>query len=125
MTASSVGPAEALRLADRLAAAGRQRFVGRQAELALFRSALLASEPPFAVLHLYGPGGIGKTALLAECARIAIEAGVPALRLDGRDLDPSPPGFLRALGQTPGLVEGISPLEVLAQQPRSALLIDT
>ena len=68
MTPPSVGPGRTLRLADRLAAASRQRFVGRQAELALFRSALLASEPLFGLLHLYGPGGIGKTALLAEYA---------------------------------------------------------
>lgn len=34
----------------------RLRFVGRQAELDLFLSTLLASEPPFAVLHVRGPG---------------------------------------------------------------------
>jgi hypothetical protein len=125
MTALSAGFRHPVRLADWLAAAGRQRFVGREAELRLFRSALLAHEPPFGVLYLYGPGGIGKTALLAEYARLATEAGVPVLRLDGRDVEPSPTGFVRALTQTSGLVESDSPLEVLAQQPRSVLLIDT
>src|SRR5262245_48556261 len=86
MTARSVDPDGTPRLATRLAAAWRARFVGRHAELELFRAAVRASEPPFAALFLYGPGGIGKTALLAEYARIATEAGVPVLRFDGRDL---------------------------------------
>jgi hypothetical protein len=80
------------RPADRLAAARRRRFVGREAELALFGSALAGPEPPFALLYVHGPGGVGKTLLLGEFARLAGEAGVPAVRLDGRDLDPSPPG---------------------------------
>jgi AAA ATPase domain len=87
------------RLADRLAAARRRRFVGREAELALFGSALAGPEPPFALLYVHGPGGVGKTLLLGEFARLAGEAGVPAVRLDGRDLDPSPPGFLAGLGR--------------------------
>ena len=113
------------RLADRLAAARRKRFVGRVGELDLFRSALLDSEPPFAVLHLYGPGGVGKTALLAEYARLAAEAGVPVVQLDARNLDPSPAGFLLALRQVMGLAEQASPLAALGEQPRGALLIDT
>jgi hypothetical protein len=87
------------RIADRLAAAWRGRFVGRQAELALFREALLADEPPFVVLHLHGPGGVGKTTLLREFARIAAECGRTTVRLDGRDVEPSPTGFLRAFRQ--------------------------
>jgi hypothetical protein len=125
MAAPSVDPERNLRLADRLAAARYRRFVGRQAEIELFRTALLASEPPFTVLHIYGPGGVGKTALLVECARLAADAGVATVRLDGRDLDPSPPGFLLGLRQALGLEEGGSPDEVLGQWPRRVLLVDT
>ncbi|MDQ3931134.1 MAG: ATP-binding protein, partial [Chloroflexota bacterium] len=54
------------RLADRLVAARRRRFVGRENERELFRSALAAPELPFVLLHVYGPGGVGKTTLLKE-----------------------------------------------------------
>jgi hypothetical protein len=50
---------------------------------------------------------------------------LPAIWLDGRDIDPSPSGFLFALGQALGLDEEASPLEVLATHPRGVLLIDT
>jgi hypothetical protein len=47
-----------------LDAARERRFVGRARHLDLFRSAISAPEPPFALLFLHGPGGVGKTALL-------------------------------------------------------------
>jgi hypothetical protein len=118
-------PLRTPRLADRLAAARRTCFVGRQTELDLFRSALLDDASPFAVLYVHAPGGVGKTALLAEYAHIAAEVGVPAVLLDGRNIDPSPPSFLRALSVTLGIAEGDSPLEALARQSRGVLLIDT
>src|SRR5687768_12232627 len=94
------------KLADRLEAARRGRFVGRAAELALFRGALVSPEPPFAVLHIFGPGGVGKTALLREYARISAECGRPVVHLDGRNVDASPQGFRfavrRALTQANG-----------------------
>jgi hypothetical protein len=113
------------RLGDRLAGARRRRFVGRAAELALFASALAAPEPPFALLYVHGPGGVGKTVLLGEFARLAADTAVPAVRLDGRDLDPSPPGFLAALGRALGEAPDTSPLEALALRPRGVLLVDT
>jgi hypothetical protein len=113
------------RIADRLAAARRGRFVGRIAELELFRSALLAAEPPFAVLHIYGTGGVGKTTLLREYAEVAADSGRSVVYLDGRNVDPSPPAFLFALRQIVGLEEvGVSPTE-LDWPPTGVLLIDT
>ncbi len=90
------------RLADRQVAAQRRRFVGRAAELALFRAALQATDPPFAVLHVYGPGGIGKTTLLHAYAHLAHDVGVPLLHFDGRAIDPSPADLLRAMQQALG-----------------------
>ncbi|MCL4868709.1 MAG: AAA family ATPase [Anaerolineae bacterium] len=113
------------RLANRLTEARQQHFVGRRAELELFRAALSRDVPDFAVLHLYGPGGMGKTTLLREFARIAEEAGRPHILLDGRHLDASPVGFLTALQMALTLPPEQSPLAVLAALPHLALLLDT
>lgn len=113
------------RIADRLAAARRGRFVGRQAEIALFRAALLADEPPFAVLHLHGLGGVGKTTLLREYARIAAEAGRAVVRLDGRDVESSPAGFLRAFRRALGLDEDGTVGALPAWPGDGVLLVDT
>ncbi len=82
----------ASRLANRLTQARRQRFVGRRAELELFRAALGRDVPDFAVLHLVGPGGMGKTTLLREYAQIAEEAGrgldTPAIYQVIKDAEP-------------------------------------
>lgn len=57
-------------LADRLHDVRSTAFVGRDGEIALFRSALHRSGPAagFAVLCLWGLGGIGKSALLRRFA---------------------------------------------------------
>jgi hypothetical protein len=94
-------PAHA-RIADRLASARRQRFVGREEEIDIFRSALQASEPPFVALHITGSGGVGKTTLLHEYARVAHEAGRHVVRIDGRNIEASPLGFLVALSDVLG-----------------------
>lgn len=114
------------RLADRLAAARQRSFVGRTAELALFREALLAPELPFALLAVYGPEGIGKTTLLRELARLCDECGVPSVRLDSRTIDATPESFIAALAAALDLPVGASPLEALAARtPRQVLLLDT
>ncbi|HEU5314953.1 MAG TPA: ATP-binding protein [Chloroflexota bacterium] len=115
----------AVRLADRVAAARRRRFVGRRAELELLRTALADDEPPFAVLHVYGPGGVGKSTLLGEYARLAEEVGARAIRLDGRGLEASPDGFLQGLRVALGLSDGEAALPSLHAEGRSVLLIDT
>jgi RecA/RadA recombinase len=123
-TSSTTATAPA-RLAERLAAASERRFVGRSAELDLFRSALASKEPPFAVLHIYGPGGVGKTTLLDTYQRMAQQAGTTCARIDGRAVDPSPAGLQRALGEALGLEEGSAPLDAFAELAHVVLLIDT
>jgi hypothetical protein len=73
------------RLADRLAQARRRAFAGRDAEIGLFRGLL---DPPGqgAVVHVHGPGGIGKTTLLREFAHLGADAGRTLAWLDCRDV---------------------------------------
>ena len=112
--------AQAARLGARLASARRRSFVGRSDELATFAAALAEPEPPFIALHIYGPGGVGKSTLLGEFARICAEAQVPALLLDGRNLQPTPDGFMNALREAAGADD---PLAALPS--RHVLLVDT
>jgi energy-coupling factor transporter ATP-binding protein EcfA2 len=92
-------------LGDLLTSRRRGRFVGRTSEVELFRMALESAEPPFVLLHLHGPPGIGKTTLLDVYAELASDAGASVIRLDGRDLVPSPPAVLQVLG-VPEVPEG-------------------
>jgi energy-coupling factor transporter ATP-binding protein EcfA2 len=87
------------RLGEVLASRRRDRFVGRAAEVELFRAALESSEPPFSVLFVHGPGGIGKTSLLETLTGLAVDAGARVARLDGRDLPASPRAVLDTLGE--------------------------
>jgi hypothetical protein len=110
---------------DALERARRRRFVGRTAELELLADALAAEEPPFVVLYVHGPGGVGKSALLRALADLAAEAGATPVLLDGRDVDPSPERFLAALGRATGAPAGADPLAALRAVARPALFLDT
>jgi hypothetical protein len=96
-------------LGDLLASRRRRRFVGRASEVELFRVALDSPGPPFLLLHIHGPPGIGKTRLLDVHAGLAADAGASVVRLDGRDLLPSPPAVLQALGGVLEVPEGRAP----------------
>lgn len=112
-------------VAEPMAAARRRFLVGRAAELELFEQALQADEPPFSVLHVFGPGGVGKTTLLHGFARIAAMAGRTVFHLDARDVDPSPQGFLLALASRAGIDEGWDGLERWSALPPAVILLDT
>jgi hypothetical protein len=110
-------------LGEVLASRRRRCFVGRDAELELVRAALDVPEPPFSVLWFSGPGGIGKTSLLDVVAEQAGEAGgVSIVRLDGRDLPPSPPAVVEALGVVLGPPQGDE--AIAAPEGRLVLMID-
>jgi hypothetical protein len=113
------------RLADRLLAASRRRLFGRERELGAFRQALAGRSAPFSVFHVHGLGGIGKSALLDACASQAAQAGVLAVRLDGRHIEPSPDGFLLAVREALRLGDTASPLDRLRTESAVVLTVDT
>ncbi|GIX49303.1 MAG: hypothetical protein KatS3mg131_3514 [Candidatus Tectimicrobiota bacterium] len=118
-------PSRPSRASEWLTATRRRFFVGRLAELELFRQALSAKEPLFAVLHLFGPGGVGKTTLLRAYADLAAEHGRSVYWLDGRDIDPSPQGFSLALSHAIDPEAPPLSLSALTDLPPAVLILDT
>lgn len=108
---SPVGGARTRTLASRLESVDRERFVGRAVELAALESCL-EQDSSMSVIHVYGPGGIGKSTLLREFARRAEARGWERFVVEGRELTPSPDA-LEAL------------LSAAAGSPRPLVLIDT
>lgn len=113
-------------LADRLKQARHARFVGRDGELSVFKSALSAETLPFFVFHIFGPGGVGKTTLLQEFARLCEEFGAQPVYLDARNIDISPDAFIKVLGAASGVDAGAPLEDVLGSGPRrTVILVDT
>jgi AAA ATPase domain len=114
-------------LADRLEALRDRYFVGRAAELEAFRSVLEreATERTVVLFFVHGPGGVGKSVLLRQFARLARAVGARPIALDVRDLEPSPTGFLNGLRAALNIDASESPFEALAHQEQPVLLIDT
>ena len=73
-----------------------KRFVGRAAALALADGALSGTSD-HRILHVHGPGGVGKSALLRAIERRARAAGRPVVHLDGRLVQPEPDALLAAI----------------------------
>ena len=102
MTAAAV----AAELGQRLEAERTRRFVGRTAELELFAARLAdttvagtagSATPRFSVLWIHGPGGIGKSTLLAAYDRTARAAGFSVAYVDGRRTRPTAGAFRSAM----------------------------
>jgi hypothetical protein len=110
-------------IGDRLSTSRAKRFVGRQGELELFAAALEAPDPPFSVLFVHGPGGVGKTALLDAFVRTAVDQGVSTARIDARSIDLSPNGVLHALATT--LAVTVEDLDETLGGERHVLILDT
>jgi hypothetical protein len=113
-------------IGDRLQTARSRRFVGRSDEVERFRTVLTAEVLPLHVLHVFGPGGVGKTELLQAFARCCDEEGHAAYYLDAHDVDPSPEAFRGALRDAVGVDADTSVLAALDERAnRTALLIDS
>ena len=104
-------------IGDELRAAGAARFVGRRAELRRFARAL--DSPASRVLWLFGPGGIGKSALLTAMMRRAAEASLPVAFLDLRTIEPSPDAIAAAVSG-PASANGARRVVVLDTFERAA-----
>ncbi len=122
------------RLEERLSAARRRNFVGREVEIEKFVRALRSKADAPQVFHIYGLGGIGKSSLLREfaaiCADIGAENAIVPLWLDGNGIDVSEEGFRAALDEAVArplhLPSGSPPPGLLSgADQRFALLIDT
>ncbi|WP_086820625.1 ATP-binding protein [Allokutzneria sp. NRRL B-24872] len=74
------------------------RFVGRDAEIGVFRQAL-AGGLDHNVLFVHGPGGLGKTSLLRMMRLLAAEAGRRCYWVDARALAPVPDAVVDALAE--------------------------
>jgi hypothetical protein len=94
-----------------MARVDEERFVGRAAELATLEQCL-DEDVAFQVVHVYGPGGIGKSTLLREFARRAGTRGWEPFVVEGRDLPPSADALETLLSSA-------------ATSPRPLVLIDT
>lgn len=116
-------------LAERLQSERRRTFVGRAAQIELFRTALTdGTVPPFHLLYVHGPAGTGKSTLLAELAALCVEHGCEPVRLDGGHLSPVVDSFLDSLSRELNVDQGESPVSHLwsrARKRRHVLLIDT
>lgn len=117
--------AKAYSVQDRLNRARRNRFVGREAELALFRRMLAGTADSASVLYLHGPGGVGKSTLLDRFCEVAADSGIAALKLDARDVEPSPTAVQQAIRDALSIGDDRSIMDAIAELPRFALLIDT
>ena len=108
-------------------------FVGRRRELEVFADWLADDAAPFRIFSVTGIGGIGKTTLMAEMARLAGQDRHLTVWIDGRTCPHTPAAFLESLGATLTLepeLAGIKPefpLKPLIQATpgrRAILLID-
>jgi AAA ATPase domain len=73
-------------LLDRLSAERNRRFVGRGQELELFLHAIASPELPFHILHVFGPGGVGKTTLMQQFLRFSERSKIPVIYVEGRNI---------------------------------------
>lgn len=96
----------------------RERFVGRDAEIGLFDG--LVTGAGSKIMWVFGPGGIGKSALLRCFADRARGLGCALLPVDLRVIDPSQETLAAALQPPPEVTQRLVVLiDTLERVPRS------
>lgn len=85
-------------IAEALAEGERSLFVGRASELALFERWLDDDPRLPELLEVTGPGGIGKTSLLAAFRRLSEQRGRLVVGVDMHGALSNPAGLLGLLG---------------------------
>ena len=117
------------KISDRISDAAQKSFFGRAKEIAVIRQAIEMEDPPFFVAFVHGPGGIGKSRLV----KAVFEHIEPKIRhniLDCRDIEPTPLGFLSALGTDIGMKDSEHDLNSIIDwfantEQRTVLALDT
>ena len=113
-------------LGEVIATRRRGRFVGRSAEIELFRTALTGTSGcSVAVFYLHGPGGIGKTSLLDVLGDVATGSGATLVRLGDGDMETSPVSVLEQLGEVLEVPDGDRPIGLVDDLARLVLLLDS
>ncbi|MFT8312358.1 MAG: hypothetical protein ABF629_14450 [Sporolactobacillus sp.] len=73
------------------------QFTGRENELVHFKAWLNDTEAPFRLFYVSGIGGIGKSSLLMEMSRMAMDDHARVISLDGNACIKTPTGFIEYL----------------------------
>ena len=107
-------------LAERLLGERQRAFVGRAEEISVFSG--LLRDTSRSLLFVRGQVGIGKSALLQEFQRIALQGGHRALLLDAQQL--SGASSANRSSSRRELVASLAPAEAQHGRPRSVLLLD-
>jgi hypothetical protein len=109
-------------LGDHLASLDAARFAGRAGVLAWF-DGLMEGECATRVVLVYGPGGIGKSALLREIGRRAMGRGRTVWSVDARALEPVPGELERALAGAAGCPGAMVLVDSFERTPAHAALL--
>ncbi|BAY26714.1 hypothetical protein NIES2100_65300 [Calothrix sp. NIES-2100] len=113
-------------LSERLSWERNRKFVGREKEINLFKKTIISKELPFNILHIFGPGGVGKTSLIQQFKNLCKQLEIPSINIEARNLEPAPESFLNAVNSSIGLSEGDYTLQILAaNEKRQVIFIDT
>ena len=116
-------------ISKRLSELTQKTFVGREEELSLISDTIRSSYPPFMVVFIHGPGGIGKSRLIRSTLD-SVASEVQTILMDCREIEPTPKGFLRTLGDVLGLGKNETSLNSVVDRlgwggQRTVLALDT